>query len=555
MGGFELMGSLGKGGMGQVFLARQLRPAREVALKIIHPHLANDDVRARFVREADALGRLSHPNIVSVYAFGEDDDKLYMAMERVEGTTLRGLLDAEGPLSPTRAAELARQMVNALAHAHSRQVIHRDLKPGNVLVTVVDGVETIKIVDFGLARFLDSHVQVTRTGRLVGSAPYMSPEQWDEKPDLSGAIDVYAFGIVLFEMLTGQLPFRATSPAGFMRAHLTSDPLNPVATRPELAECPGLVGMIRRCMSRDSVSRPSTAELRDELGGSQPSIDLDSLPAPTGWSDSDVETEDSEPPWQRPDGTAATPAPALATAAEATADWTPPAANPEVLPPTPAPQPAPELETTGPDATIPPDAQPPRIAAWLALAAAVIVTIALVVIGGDEPAPEQPIGMVSAAALGSTPPAPAAPTVRAQQPAKAEPMIAPKTVPIAQPDKPPDPVRAAEPTSVELVIEASPRSATLWVAGRAIGRTPQTVVVPKAGQIAIELKRPRYQTIRQTIDFQAASAADAGTLVIAMHRAKKRPLKPQADKPKTSGGKTKTGTKPATLKIDKLPIR
>lgn len=302
---------IGQGGMGQVFLAHQPKPSRDVALKVIHPHLAGEEVRARFGREANALARLNHPNVVAVYAFGEDNGRLYLAMENIHGRSLRCILrEAKTGLDVHRAMRLGLQILNGLRHAHGRSVIHRDLKPSNILITQVDGVETAKLVDFGLARFLDGDVNVTKSGRLVGSAPYMSPEQWEEAAVIDDRVDVYAFGVLLFEMMTGKLPFAAKTPAGFMRAHLLHEPRNPVELRPELVEHPSILTILREALTRHPGARPSATDLREFFEASEPRIvlpglmtgapnaEVDSADDSPGWSPRDVETsEGATPPW------------------------------------------------------------------------------------------------------------------------------------------------------------------------------------------------------------------------------------------------------------------
>lgn len=190
-----------RGGMATVYLAVDLRLERKVALKIIHPHLANDiSFRDKFIREARIAAKLSHPNLVNVFDQGEDGDMAFMAMEFVSGITLRDALKDFGALDWKRALDLFEPMLSGLAAAHRAGILHRDLKPENVLLAD-DG--RIKLGDFGLARDIDNN---TATGSLVGTVAYLSPELV-MRGTADARSDVYAAGIMLFEMLAGRQPF------------------------------------------------------------------------------------------------------------------------------------------------------------------------------------------------------------------------------------------------------------------------------------------------------------------------------------------------------------
>ena len=174
-GRYRIVGHLARGGMGDVFEAEDLSLGRPVAIKILHPNFASDGAfTSRFRREAQAAANLSHPNIVGIYDFGEDGDTYYMVMELIEGKTLRDVARSEGPLLPRRAAEIVAEAAAALTVAHAAGVYHRDIKPGNIMLTP-DG--SVRVTDFGIARALDDSEELTRTGAVIGTATYFSPNR------------------------------------------------------------------------------------------------------------------------------------------------------------------------------------------------------------------------------------------------------------------------------------------------------------------------------------------------------------------------------------------
>src|SRR5262245_61558144 len=210
LGPYEVVAPLGAGGMGEVYRARDTRLGREVAIKVMPPGARGDPTaRERFRREALALSRLNHPNIEMVLDLGEEDGIDYLVLEFVPGETLTTRL-ARGRIPEREAAELGAQVADALAEAHDRGVLHRDLKPGNVMVTPQG---RVKVLDFGLAKFALplgdetlSMVELTQDGKASGTLAYMAPEQLLGAP-LDTRTDLYAFGVVLYEMLTNQRPF------------------------------------------------------------------------------------------------------------------------------------------------------------------------------------------------------------------------------------------------------------------------------------------------------------------------------------------------------------
>jgi len=211
---------LGTGGMADVFACEDLQLGRHVALKVLHAQLAEDpQVVARFRRESQSAAGLQHPHIVQVFDRGDWDGIPYMAMELVDGVTLKDVIRDQAPLDPIKTIDQISQVLDALRYAHRRGLVHRDIKPQNILVSP-DG--ELKVTDFGIARAVDD-LQMTQTGMIVGTAHYLSPEQASGQT-ITPAADLYAVGVVLFEMLTGRLPFDGEQPVAIALKHVNEDP-------------------------------------------------------------------------------------------------------------------------------------------------------------------------------------------------------------------------------------------------------------------------------------------------------------------------------------------
>jgi hypothetical protein len=243
----------GEGGMGRVYRAVQPGTERVVALKVIRPELASDlGFRKRFEVESRLAASIDHPAVIPVYEAGEADDVLYVAMRWVEGRDLRRLLADEGPLDPARAVDLLGRRAPGLDPAHAGGLIHRDIKPANVLL---EG-EHAFLSDFGLARTSSGGDDVTQVGGLVGTVDYLAPELVDGGA-ATVASDVYALGCVLFQMLTGSVPFPADGLVAKLNARVQADPPAPSALRPELPR--GFDAVLGRALARDPDRRPGTA--------------------------------------------------------------------------------------------------------------------------------------------------------------------------------------------------------------------------------------------------------------------------------------------------------
>jgi eukaryotic-like serine/threonine-protein kinase len=214
---YRLIEILASGGMGKVYYATDSRLGRAVAVKMLRDDLAHDErFVERFRREARAAASLSHPNVAGVYDYGEDEGRYFIVMEYVDGRDLARVLREEGPLSPDRAARIGAQVADALAHAHAAGLVHRDVKPANVIV--LDG-NRVKVTDFGIARAAGD-ATLTAAGSVLGTAQYISPEQ-AEGNSAGPQSDIYSLGIVLYEMLTGAVPFTGDSALGVAMRHVT----------------------------------------------------------------------------------------------------------------------------------------------------------------------------------------------------------------------------------------------------------------------------------------------------------------------------------------------
>jgi predicted Ser/Thr protein kinase len=251
---YSLTERLAIGGMGSVYLAQDERLGRRVAIKLLKDELAGDPrFVERFRREARAVASLSHPNMVAVYDYGEDENHHYIVMEYAEGRDLAQVLREEGPFSPDRAVHIGSQICAALGHAHAAGVIHRDVKPANIILSEHD---RARVTDFGIARAAGDST-LTATGSFLGTAHYLSPEQASSNP-IGPASDIYSLGIVLYEMLTGAVPFTGDTPIAVAMRHV-SDPVPPPSElNPDVP--PELDEVIATATAKDPEDRFASAE-------------------------------------------------------------------------------------------------------------------------------------------------------------------------------------------------------------------------------------------------------------------------------------------------------
>jgi YVTN family beta-propeller protein len=235
LAGYQIRAPLGRGGMGVVYLAEQERPHRQVALKLLlDPATASQTFRERFLRESELAAAIDHPNVLPVYDAGDTDGVLWIAMRYVDGTDLQALLDRGGPLAPEQALAIAGQVAGALDAAHDRGLIHRDVKPANILLAMDGGVVAhAYLADFGLTRRIGGARGLTVSGQVLGTIDYVAPEQVEGGP-VDGRADQYSLGCVLFECLTGAVPFRRDSELAVLWAHVHDPPPRVGEYRPEL---------------------------------------------------------------------------------------------------------------------------------------------------------------------------------------------------------------------------------------------------------------------------------------------------------------------------------
>jgi serine/threonine protein kinase len=270
-GRFRILSLLGEGGMGAVYRGEQMSLRRAVAIKVLRPEMsANQALLARFSREAEAVAKLDHPNSVKVYDFGQDaDGSLFIAMELIDGKSLREVLHASGPLPPARAFNIAIQVSASLVDAHANHIVHRDLKPDNVMI-VDKGrqKDVVRVLDFGIAKLRDdsraTQQAMTQAGDMLGTPQYMAPEQIKGEA-IDGRTDIYALGCMLYEMVTARLPFEATSIMAMLSKHLVEMPLPPSQRRPDLQLSPAIDHVVMAALQKDPNARPANMEHYAEM--------------------------------------------------------------------------------------------------------------------------------------------------------------------------------------------------------------------------------------------------------------------------------------------------
>ena len=268
---YQLLRKVGDGGMAFVYEAKDKSLNRIVAVKVLRPEFGDDeDFLKKFRREAEAIASVSHPNIVSIYDVGEDRNVNYIVMEFIDGKNLKDIIRSEGILDEYTALEITKQIAKALSLAHRKGIIHRDIKPHNILISNEGRI--VKVADFGIAKAV-SNSTMTNVGNIIGSVHYFSPEQAKGRSVTSNT-DLYSLGIVLFEMLTGRLPFRGDSPISIALQHINDDI---EFTDEEKTRIPQSVRTIIRKLTEKSVENryQNADEVIDDIEYIEKNIDLD----------------------------------------------------------------------------------------------------------------------------------------------------------------------------------------------------------------------------------------------------------------------------------------
>lgn len=287
-GRYEIIEEVGRGGMAIVYLAKCLVLNRYVAIKVLRPeHREDEEFIKRFKIEAQSAGNLSHQNIVSVYDVGNENDTEYIVMEYVEGITLKQYLSAKGVLPEKEAVDFASQICSGLEYAHKKGIVHKDIKPENILITK-EGI--LKITDFGIAKALNQGT-ITTGGMAMGSVHYFSPEQ-ARGSFVDAKTDIYSLGVILYEMATGKRPFDGESAISVAMQHIESEPVRPAIINPNIS--PSLDAVILKAMKKDTYERYQSA--------TQMLIDLKKVSVGSGVNHDAVKKPDETTPAKRPDG-------------------------------------------------------------------------------------------------------------------------------------------------------------------------------------------------------------------------------------------------------------
>ncbi|HEX7842616.1 MAG TPA: serine/threonine-protein kinase, partial [Kofleriaceae bacterium] len=290
-GRYRVLAKLGEGGMGAVFRAEQISLKRTVAVKLLRPDVSADPMLLRrFNAEAEVVAKLSHPSTVNIYDFGQDaDGTLFIAMELIDGRSLRSVIQQEAPLPLGRTLAIALQIAASLADAHAHGIVHRDLKPDNVMLTDRGRErDVVRVLDFGIAKLRDdtraTQAAMTQQGDMLGTPQYMAPEQIRAEP-IDGRTDIYALGCLLYEMVTGRLPHEAATVLAMLSKHLMEAPVPPTQRRPDLGLWPAIDPLILGAMAKDPKARPPTMEgFGEQLAALLRSLPA-SLAAPRGAPD------------------------------------------------------------------------------------------------------------------------------------------------------------------------------------------------------------------------------------------------------------------------------
>ena len=480
-GKYTIQGALGRGGVGVVFRAWQHSMERAVAIKVLRSGLVEDATAVRrFLQEVRSCGRVVHPHVVTAFDFGETaDGELYLAMELLEGRTLAELMATEGPLAPARAASLLAGICEGLHAAHEVGLVHRDVKPQNVMVLANTGAtgEFVKVLDFGLAKLKSVEAgetlagatpeSITRTGTVCGTPAYMSPEQI-----MGGAVDrradVYSRGVMAWEMLAGRLPFVGDAPMRILLGHLHEAPPPLSLLAPQVP--PELAALVMRALAKDPAQRPqSAAEFRRGL------LNLDTLAAAPPPLAIDGETLDRFPVTDVPAGPELTPVSGTPVSLTSDSSWT---SDTAVEAPAPAPSVVPHQ----------------RGAAWTWTVVPGLLAVAVVALGlGMERGPaDEGRNRVARAEVPSLPRELSDPVVTPTPPSAGLPAAVVRAPAAETP---------IAPVTGVIHVDTQPTGAEVFADGRSLGRAPLELPAPPSGQVrALEVRLAGFETRRVKVD-------------------------------------------------------
>ncbi|MFH1635829.1 MAG: serine/threonine-protein kinase, partial [Chloroflexota bacterium] len=258
IGQYEVLDPIARGGMSEIYKGRHTRLNRDVAIKVLPAGLATEaDFRTRFEREARAIASLRHNNIVQVFDFGDVENTYFMVMEFIDGHDLAHNMRETGPFSFTETHHIMEQIASAIDYAHQQGFVHRDIKPSNVMIEQKGSDLRAVLTDFGIAKIRAGDTGATKTGMMMGTLNYMAPEQIRSSGQVDGKADIYALGVMLFQMLTGQLPFVGDNPGNIMMAHLQKEPPNPQELVPEIPDA--VAKAILKALEKEPEDRLATA--------------------------------------------------------------------------------------------------------------------------------------------------------------------------------------------------------------------------------------------------------------------------------------------------------
>ncbi len=493
---YRILEQIGQGGMGRVYRALQAPLDRVVGLKVLGAgHDRDPNFHKRFFLEASVTAKLTHPNTITLFDYGRTDDGIFfIAMEYLAGRTLSAVMQAEGPFAQDRVIHIAQQICRSLREAHALGIVHRDLKPANVmLMRQQDDHDFVKVLDFGLVKFFtgdNPEGEITNAGTFMGSPHYIAPEQArNQSPDQR--CDIYSLGILVYQMLTGRVPFTAQNPVDIILKHLHDPPVPPSELRPDLEISPALEQVIFKCLEKDRLDRYQSMDellialkqVRAQINGGP--IGLSMPPQSTYVGGAPLAPSSNTPT------SLLTPSrPMSMVSAGATSSTVRTGKHPVVPPPVP-------LDISGP-APIPQtvakqeSAKGSRAPLPIAVGIAALALVAVVVLLATRSSHEQPVAPVAPVTLQPTSPA-AEPTTARQAPSPSPVAPPPTTLATPAPNEPSAVPTALAGTTLLRVVSTPSGAEVRDVDGRILGATPFEMRVPSNKPLQLTLRADGYK--------------------------------------------------------------